>query len=42
MCPIGACVESTEATVRRNLQSLAGEVADFIVNPAEYEKKTSN
>jgi hypothetical protein len=39
MCPIGACVGSNEATVRRNLQSLADEVAEFIVNPAEYAKK---
>ena len=39
MCPIGACVESNEATVRRNLQSLAAEAADLIINPAEYEKK---
>ena len=38
MCPVGACVESNEATVRRNLQNLAGEVAEF-VNPGEYEKK---
>lgn len=38
MCPVGACVESNEATVRRNLQNLAKEVAEFIVNPAEYEK----
>jgi hypothetical protein len=39
MCPVGACVESNEATVRRNLQSLAGEVAEFIIHPAEYAKK---
>jgi hypothetical protein len=39
MCPVGACVESNEATVRRNLQSLAAEVAEFIVSPTEYEKK---
>jgi hypothetical protein len=38
MCPVGACVESNEATVRRNIQSLAGEVADFVINPAQYEK----
>lgn len=38
MCPIGACVESNEATVRRNIQSLAGEVAEFVLNPAQYEK----
>lgn len=39
MCPIGACVESNQDTVRRNLQSLAGEVAVFTMNPEEYEKK---
>ena len=39
MCPIGACVESNDATVRRNLQELAVEVAEFIVDPAAYEKK---
>jgi len=39
MCPIGACVESNEDTIRRNLKSLAGEVAEFIVNPAEYKKR---
>jgi len=38
MCPVGACVESNAATVRRNMDSLAGEVADFTTNPAEYEK----
>ena len=42
MCPVGACVESNEATVRRNLQNLASEVAEFIVNPAEYEKKKAS
>ncbi len=39
MCPVGACVESNEDTIRRNLRSLAGEVAEFIVNPAEYKKR---
>ncbi len=39
ICPVGACVESNEATVRRNLQSLAGDVAEFIMDPAEFEKK---
>ncbi len=39
MCPIGACVGSNEGTIRRNLQNLAGEAAEFIVNPAEYEKR---
>jgi len=39
ICPVGACVESNEDTVRRNLQSLARDVAEFIMDPAEYEKK---
>lgn len=38
MCPVGACVESNADTVRRNLDSLAGEVAEFTTNPVEYEK----
>jgi len=32
-------VESNEDTVRRNLQGLADTVAEFIMNPAQYEKK---
>jgi hypothetical protein len=39
MCPVGACVESNADTVRRNLNSLASEVAEFTLNPGEYEKK---
>lgn len=39
VCPVGACVDSNEATVRRNLQSLAEETAEFIIDPVEYEKK---
>ncbi|MGH7773205.1 MAG: DUF4410 domain-containing protein, partial [Candidatus Binatia bacterium] len=39
MCPIGWCAESNEGMIQRNLQSLAGEVADFIINPPEYEKR---
>jgi hypothetical protein len=39
ICPVGACVESNEDTVRRNFRDLAAEVADFIMNPAEYAKK---
>ncbi len=38
-CPVGACTESTEAIVQRNLKNLAEEVAEFIVDPAGYEKK---
>ena len=39
ICPVGACVESNEATVRRNLESLAEETAAFIIDPAAYQKK---
>lgn len=39
ICPVGACVESNEDTVRRNFRDLAAEVAEFIMNPAEYAKK---
>ena len=39
MCPVGACAESNVDTVRRNLNSLASEVAEFTLNPGEYEKK---
>jgi uncharacterized protein DUF4410 len=38
-CPAGACVESNEAAVQRNLSSLAGDVAEFILDPAKYVKK---
>lgn len=40
MCPIGACVESNEAIVRRNLESLAKEIAQFVTNPAQYQQKS--
>jgi hypothetical protein len=39
ICPVGACVESNEETVRRNLDSLAAETAAFIIDPAAYQKK---
>jgi hypothetical protein len=39
ICPVGACVESNEGTVRRNLESLAEETAAFIIDPAAYQKK---
>ena len=39
ICPIGACAESNEATIRRNLEGLAEDTAAFIVDPAEYQKK---
>jgi hypothetical protein len=38
-CPVGACTESNEASIERNLKSLAEEVAEFIVDPAAYDKK---
>jgi hypothetical protein len=38
-CPVGACVESNEAAVQRNLSSLAEDVAEFILDPAKYVKK---
>lgn len=39
VCPVGACTESNEATVQRNLKNLAGDVAEFVVDPAGYDKK---
>jgi hypothetical protein len=42
MCPVGWCTESNEATVRRNLEGLAEETAEFIVDPAEYQKKAQS
>ena len=39
MCPLGSCPEGNEATIKRNLRNLAGEVAEFIENPTQYEKK---
>lgn len=39
VCPVGACVESNEETVRRNLENLAQEAAAFIIDPAAYQKK---
>lgn len=38
-CPVGACTDSTDDMVRRNLKNLAEEVAEFIVDPAAYDKK---
>jgi hypothetical protein len=40
MCPIGACVDSNDDTIQRNLRNLAKEMATFILNPSEY--KTQN
>jgi hypothetical protein len=39
ICPVGACVEANDATVRRNLQSLATDIADFVLDPVGYEKR---
>src|SRR5215468_7588395 len=38
-CPVGACTDSTDDMVQRNLKNLAEEVAEFIVDPAAYDKK---
>ncbi len=38
-CPVGACTETNEATVQRNLRSLAGDAAEFIMDPVAYDKK---
>ena len=38
-CPVGACVESNDLVVERNLKDLATEVAEFVVDPAGYDKK---
>jgi hypothetical protein len=38
-CPVGACTDSTEAMVQRNLKNLAEDVAEFAVDPAGYDKK---
>jgi hypothetical protein len=38
-CPLGVCTEENEPAVRANLKSLAIGVAEFVTNPAEYEKK---
>lgn len=38
-CPLGACGEENEPLVRENLKLLAASTADFVSNPAEYEKK---
>ncbi len=37
-CPIGACTETNDEMVRRNLQQLAAEIVAFVLNPAQYEK----
>ncbi len=41
-CPVGACTDSTEAMVQRNLKNLAEDVAQFIADPAGYEKKMTS
>jgi hypothetical protein len=38
-CPVGLCTDPNEAMVRRNLQALAEEAAEFIADPAGYAKK---
>jgi hypothetical protein len=39
MCPIGACIDSNENSIQRNLKSLAGEIASFITDPAAYKNE---
>jgi uncharacterized protein DUF4410 len=38
MCPLGACVDSNEDNIQRNLKNLAAEIAAFITDPAGYKK----
>lgn len=38
-CPLGACGEENEVLVRENLKQLAASAAEFVSNPAEYERK---
>ena len=38
-CPLGACGEENEVLVRENLKLLAASAAEFVSNPAEYERK---
>jgi hypothetical protein len=38
-CPVGACIESNQAAVERNLRDLAGEAGQFVLDPAGYVKK---
>lgn len=39
MCPLGACADSNEDNIQRNLKNLADEIASFISNPAAYKKE---
>ncbi len=39
MCPIGACIDSNEDNIQRNLKSLADEIASFINDPTAYGKE---
>jgi hypothetical protein len=39
ICPVGACVEANDATVRRNLQNLAMDIAEFVLDPVGYEQR---
>lgn len=38
-CPMGACGEENEPMVRQNLKTLAASAAEFVANPAEYERR---
>lgn len=39
ICPVGACVEANDATVQRNLQNLAADIAAFVLDPVAYQKQ---
>jgi hypothetical protein len=39
MCPIGACTISNETMIEETLRELASEIAEFVVNPTEYQKR---
>ena len=39
MCPLGACTDSNEDNIHRNLKNLADEIATFISDPAGYRKE---
>jgi hypothetical protein len=39
VCPVGWCVKANKEVIQQDLQILAGKAAEFIVNPAEFERK---
>lgn len=38
VCPIGACTDSNDEMVRKNLQVLGTDVAAFVLDPVQFEK----